>query len=370
VPRRGQKGKPRALPGDPTDPEGLTAWMLRYLESLEIRSYSPHTLRGHRNALDFFIAWAHERDLKRPSEITRPILLRYQRWLFHYRKKNGKPLTVGSQHARLSSLRGFFRWLTRQNGILSNPAADLELPRKSKRLPRHVLTPGEAEQVLAIPDVSDPLGLRDRAILETLYSTGIRRMEVVALKLYDLDRERGTLLVRQGKGRKDRTVPIGERALAWCDKYLREVRPHLSYEPDEGYLFLTKDGEGFSTIRMSHLAAHYVDQANLGKTGGCHLWRHSVATAMLENGADLRYIQEMLGHANLRTTEIYTRVSIRKLKEIHTATHPSAQLRRRRHGGELLEDATGSAELELAGEDLDDEVLEELAEEHEDLAGE
>ena len=172
-------------------------------------------------------------------------------------------------------------------------------------------------------NIGNPIGIRDRAILETLYSTGMRRMELIGLRLYDLDTERGTIMVRQGKGKKDRMVPIGERAVVWCEKYMYDVRPSLAVEPDEGILFLTQSGEPFTPNRLTQLARTYVNAAEVGKKGACHLFRHTMATLMLENGADIRFIQQMLGHADLSTTQIYTRVSIRQLKEIHTATHPA-----------------------------------------------
>jgi integrase/recombinase XerD len=177
--------------------------------------------------------------------------------------------------------------------------------------------------------VNTPLGVRDRAILETLYSTGVRRMEVVNLRLYDLDHDRGTLIVRQGKGRKDRMVPIGERALAWIDRYLREVRPTLLSGDSAGeIIFLTKLGEPFSPDQMTTLVREYVDAADIGKKGSCHLWRHTAATLLHDAGADIRFIQAFLGHAKLTTTEIYTQVSIRQLKAIHAACHPSSKLKR------------------------------------------
>jgi integrase/recombinase XerD len=209
-----------------------------------------------------------------------------------------------------------------QNHLLYNPASELELPRLEHRLPQHVLTTSEVEQVIAQPDVSEPMGVRDRAILETFYSTGMRRSELMSLSLFDLDRERGTVMIRQGKGKKDRMIPIGERALNWIDRYQNEVRAELVIGRDNTTLFLTNLGEMFTPDRLTQVVRRYVDAANLGKTGSCHLFRHTMATLMLENGADIRYIQAMLGHAELSTTQIYTRVSIRKLKEIHTATHP------------------------------------------------
>jgi integrase/recombinase XerD len=186
-----------------------------------------------------------------------------------------------------------------------------------------VLSAAEAEQVIAQPNVNDPLGLRDRALMETLYSTGMRRLELANLKLYDLDLERGTVFVRQGKGQKDRMIPVGDRAAAWVRKYLDESRPSLAAEPDDKTVFLSNAGEPFSLDHLSDLVRRHVDAANIGKRGACHLFRHTMATLMLEGGADIRFIQAMLGHADLKTTQIYTQVSIRQLKEIHTATHPA-----------------------------------------------
>ncbi|HXO34177.1 MAG TPA: tyrosine-type recombinase/integrase, partial [Candidatus Acidoferrales bacterium] len=201
--------------------------------------------------------------------------------------------------------------------------------RMEKRLPKTILSADEVERVLVVPDIVTPVGLRDRAMLETFYSTGIRRKELRRLELYDVDRERATLTIRQGKGKKDRMIPIGERALAWVEKYLRESRPQLAVGPDDATLFLTQYGEPFHLDALSNLARDYIAQANLGKSGSCHTFRHTMATLMLEGGADIRYIQQMLGHADLSTTEIYTHVAIRKLQQIHAATHPGAKLGRK-----------------------------------------
>lgn len=212
----------------------------------------------------------------------------------------------------------------------SNPAADLELPRLGEQLPKHVLSVKEVEQVLSLPDVKTALGLRDRAILETFYSTGIRRKELIVLQLYDLDRERGVVAVRQGKGRKDRVVPIGARALAWIEQYEQEARPDLIAGGNSGTtLFLNQFGAPFTPNGLTQLVRDYVLAASLGKTGACHLFRHSMASLLLENGTDIRYIQLMLGHVSLDTTQIYTRVSIKKLKEVHDKNHP-AKLQRKK----------------------------------------
>jgi integrase/recombinase XerD len=306
-----------------SDPQGLAAYVLRYLEWLQVHNYAAPTVQNRQSYLGTFVAWCSERGLVTPREITKPILERYQRSLYTHRKGNGEPLTFRAQHARLIPVRAFFKWLARQNFLLYNPASELELPRLEHRLPKHVLTKSEVEQVIAQPDTSEPMGLRDRAILEVFYSTGMRRSELMSLGLFDLDRERGTVMIRQGKGKKDRMIPIGERAIAWIDRYQTRVRPELVVERGNATLFLTQAGEAFTPDRLTQLVRGYVNAADTGKTGSCHLLRHTMATLMLENGADIRYIQAMLGHAELSTTQIYTQVSIRKLKEIHSATHPA-----------------------------------------------
>jgi integrase/recombinase XerD len=327
--RRAKKPKPAVVAVEALDPDGMLAWTKRYIEALRVKNYSERTLETRENYLHAFIRWCADRNLTRPTEVTKPMLERYQRYLFHFRRENGRPLTFQTQHKRLVQVRAYFKWLTRQNVLLWNPASELELPKLERRLPRHVLTETEAEKVMLQPDASEPMGVRDRAILEVLYSTGIRRMEVVNLRVFDVDGERGTLIVRQGKGKKDRTVPVGERAALWIEKYLAEVRPELVVPPDEGVLFLTEDGRSLQANRLTQLAREYVNAAETGKKGACHLFRHTMATVMLENGADIRYIQEMLGHVELSTTQIYTQVSIRQLKAVHALTHPTAKLERR-----------------------------------------
>jgi integrase/recombinase XerD len=327
--RRGQH-RPLTVPGDPADPRGFPALVQEFCTDLSARGYSPATVTNRRQGLAQLAGWLLERGVSRPVEVTRPMLVRYQRHLFHYRKADGDPLSFRSQNQRLLTVRAFYRWAVRNNLILSNPASELELPKVERRLPRPALSIGEAEQVLAQPDLGTLAGLRDRAILEVLYCTGIRRAELAHLALFDLDTDRQTLMVRQGKGRKDRMVPLGTRALAWVERYLIEARPALAVEPDDGTLFLTLDGHGFSVDRLTQLARGYVVASGVPKQGACHLFRHTMATLMLEGGADIRFIQQMLGHADISTTQIYTHVSIRQLQAIHAATHPGASNSRHR----------------------------------------
>jgi integrase/recombinase XerD len=237
--------------------------------------------------------------------------------------RDGKPLGWGSKVQMLLAIKGLFRWLTLTRHIPSNPAADVELPRRQHRLPRGVLSVREVECVLQQPDLKKPEGLRDRAILELLYSTAIRRSECAGLNLRDLDLDRLILLVRGGKGGRDRYVPVGQRAVDWIERYLREVRPVQISSPDDGHLFASRRRSRLSPKRIGNLVHRHVAAARIGRSGACHLFRHTAATLLLEGGADIRYIQEILGHAQLSTTAIYARVSIRRLQDVHRRCHPA-----------------------------------------------
>jgi integrase/recombinase XerD len=311
----------------PPLPGSIAAYAEEYYQWLEVHHYSAQTIKNRRSYFAYFLNWCAERGISEPAEVSRSIVERFQKYLYQYRqKRTNEPLSFRTQRTCLLPVRTFFKWLARQGYLLYNPAGEIEMPRVEKRLPKHVLTISEAEAVLAVPDTREPLGVRDRAILETFYSTGMRRMELMNLCLYDLDIERGTVMIRLGKGRKDRMAPIGERAICWIEKYLSEVRPQLAPSPDNGVIFLTTWGDKFNDYSLTELVREYVNKADIGKKGACHLFRHTCATLMLEGGADIRFIQLQLGHADISTTEVYTQVSIRKLKEIHSATHPGAKL--------------------------------------------
>lgn len=291
------------------------------------RNYSENTVLRRGELLRQFAVWCDERALSGPAEITRPILEAYRAHLYVRRKRNGAPLSFTTQVMHLGALRALFRWLTREGYIQANPASELELPRREHRVPRDVFSVDEVEAVLRQPNVLDPCGLRDRAILEVLYSTGMRRSELRNLSVWDVDWSRETVFIRLGKGKKDRVVPIGARALHWVARYRDEVRPLLLTDPGEEHLFLALSGGQLENTTLGQLVARYIAAADVGKKGGCHLFRHTCATLMLEGGADIRYVQELLGHAKLESTRIYTRVAITKLVQVHRATHPAALLR-------------------------------------------
>lgn len=349
-----------------------------YLAAIGAKGFSPYTVAYRSRSLAHLVAWLADRGVSHPAEVTKPVLERYQRSLFHYRKADGNPLSFRTQNSYLVPVKGLFKWLAQTNRILFNPASELELPKIERRLPRVVLNLPEVEAVLAGADLGEVIGVRDRAIMEVLYSTGVRRSELAHLRLHDLDVDRGTVVIDQGKGRKDRMVPIGERALAWVDRYLIEVRPALVVPPDEGVLFLTVEGNDLTPDHLTDRIGRYVRRAT-NKPGSCHTFRHTMATLMLEGGADIRHIQEILGHVQLSTTEIYTHVSIDALKAVHTRCHPGATNTRHRSPNQpersgtdrddpaspmTARDDSAAGELLAA---LDAEALEEAGEDHDQL---
>jgi integrase/recombinase XerD len=295
-----------------------------FLDSLRAQSYSRATIRNRRWPLLRFSAWCAGRNIRDVRDVTSLVLTDYQRTIVAQRKANGGPLAVSTRRFLLEPLWAFFGWLAKLTSIPTDPTHPLQLPRQGRALPRAILTTTEVEAIMKEPDVRSAIGLRDRAILETLYSTGIRRAELCGLAAIDLDRERRTLMIREGKGRKDRVVPVGERALGWIARYLDEARPRLLDDNASDALFVAATHGGLlAPNTLSRIALDYRRRAGVTKGASCHIFRHTMATLMLENGADLRSLQEILGHARLQTTALYTQVSIRRLRDVHARTHPA-----------------------------------------------
>lgn len=311
--------------GDPDDVRGFWYLLQQNLMWLRVHNYSEATIATREKYIRMFLRWALERELRYPSQITKPILESFQRHLFHYRKKDGNPLAWNSQISHLREVRQYFEYLAKENHIPFNPAASLELPKQPQTLPKAVLSADEAERVMQQPDLTTPHGLRDRAILEVFYSTGIRRMEVCNLNIEHVDVNRRVLEIRQGKGKKDRFVPIGMRALLWIARYVEHAREKLLLDPKEPTLFVTIHGDRMNPDSLTEYVRRYIKESGVTKEGSCHLFRHSMATLMHDNGADIRHIQAILGHANLNTTQIYTQTSLKKLLEVHDKTHPASR---------------------------------------------
>lgn len=313
-------GAPRTPPAWRANP--LASYVKAFLSWIEATGQSAATAATRERGLARFLEWADERGLAHPMELTRPVLEAWQRHLYLSRKANGQPLSLATQQTLIVALKAWFRWLSRERHILVNPAHELITPRRPRTLPKVLLSVEEVERALAQPDINGLTGVRDRALMELLYSTGMRRGEAARLQQPEIDLVRGTVMIRQGKGRRDRLVPVGSRACHWIARYLNEVRPKLVTRPDDWTLFLTDYGEPYGNNRLSDLVQRYLRMAGIAH-GACHALRHACATHMLEGGADIRFIQVLLGHAELSTTQIYTHVAIGKLIEIHAATHPA-----------------------------------------------
>jgi integrase/recombinase XerD len=297
-----------------------------YLSWMAIHNYASTTILCRRRYLGYFVSFAGTQGVDESKDVTLELLLAYQRALFDYRKRDGGPLSFGTQAQRLVPVAQLFSWLRRKHRIAENPAVDLLMPRPDRSLPEATLSAEEMAGLLSKPEVSKPLGLRDRAVLEVFYSCGLRRAELISLWLRDVDFERGTIFVRRGKGAKDRYVPIGERALFWLRLYVEIVRPGFLSDQFPDQLFVSSHGTPLCADWLCRKVRRYLVAAGIDKRGSCHLLRHSVATLMLEGGADIRYVAEMLGHANLDTTQRYTRVSIERLRAVHATCHPASGL--------------------------------------------
>ncbi len=290
----------------------------RFLDYLRTeRGYSEHTVQAYARDLALFQAYfRRKRRARSPTDLQVHDLLNF---LKHLQEKG----YAASSRARLvSTLRSFYRYLVDEEGANANPAELLETPRKGERLPE-VLTYAEVVRLLETPDPTTPLGIRDRAMLEFLYATGARVSELVGLRLPDLDLRRGLVRIR-GKGRKVRLVPVGDTARHWLQRYLKEVRPHLARRAARDRVFVNARGGPLSRTGFWKILRTTALKAGLGKRVYPHILRHSFATHLLANGCNLRVLQELLGHASLSTTEVYTHLSIQHLKEVFQRYHPRA----------------------------------------------
>lgn len=306
---------------EPSANNPLHAWLGLYAEHIKVRGLTEQTRHTRERNLRYFIRWLDQRSIQHPQHVSRAVIQRYQRSLYLHRTQSGKPLAHSTQSGRMHAVISWFKWLTREGHVPANPASEIDLPRIPNRLPKHLLSVQEVASIINAIDTSTPIGIRDRAMLEVLYSSGLRRTELINLTLTDIDTERGTVMVRQGKGGKDRMVPLSERAANWVNRYLLDVRP-LLLEAHTDTVFLTEYGEPLPGRQLLRIVKRLMDKAEV--EGNCHALRHACATHMLEGGADIRYIQALLGHSNLETTEIYTHVIIKQLKQVHRDTHPSS----------------------------------------------
>jgi integrase/recombinase XerD len=278
------------------------------------KGLSDNTIEAYHHDVSRFLAYLMEKGLQDFSRLDRVNL----RAFFAGLRRQG--LSTRSIARNQAALRTFFRFLLLEGILEANPAEDLESPKTGKTLPE-VLTLREVEALLKQPDLRTPLGIRDRAMLETLYATGIRVSELIHLSIHQVNLEAGYALI-YGKGSKERIVPLGSEAIRWITHYVQGVRAVLVTERESPFLFLGRSGKGISRQRFWKSLKGYGQKSGIRKRMTPHLLRHSFASHLLEGGADLRSVQMLLGHADISTTQIYTHVTGERLKKVHQKYHP------------------------------------------------
>lgn len=300
----------------------LTSLRNEYLHSLKVRNLAKRTIEARAFMLEKFFDYLQGRRVGGIDAVGTGIILDYQSELYQSINTRGRPNSVTYQNSMLSAVKGFLRFLKERDYIARDPSRDIPYAKVPKTLPRGILTKTEARRIINTPDTSCALGYRDRTIMEVLYTSGIRKQELNNLNLADVDYHDGFLRINQGKGRKDRIVPLGRIACRYLENYIKSVRPELIKDPYNNALFLSTRGNRLSKNIVWEMVKKYAKKAKIRKNISPHTFRHSCATAMLKNKADIRAVQELLGHESLESTQVYTRVTIGDLKEVHRRCHP------------------------------------------------
>jgi integrase/recombinase XerD len=295
--------------------------LLKLFEDHVFVRYAEKTAKGYVRAAGFFLAWLAGRGAVL-SDVRTADLMAYQTHVHTMRKKDGTPYSVADQMHRLSAVKTLFRFLFQRGYLLHDPSGPLQYPRREQRLPRGVLSRQEARTLVEAPDTSTPLGLRDRAILETFYGTAIRAGELAKLKCTDVDTEDKVLRVVLGKGAKDRNVPLTRAAAEAIEAWLLDGRPRVPGASRSPWLFLALRGGRLYASLLNDVVQGTAKLAGIEKHVTCHTLRHSVATHLLKGGADIRHIQALLGHSSLQSTERYTHVEISDLSRVLKRAHP------------------------------------------------
>jgi integrase/recombinase XerD len=290
-----------------------------YEDDVRVR-YDGRTADDYLREIRLFLAWLVGRGVS-VAAARGEDLLAYQSHLYAQRKPDGRPYSSGNLKNRLKALKSFFRCLYRRGYVLHDPAAAIDYPRTERRLPRVILTREEARRIVEAPTTKTPTDLRDRAILETFYATGIRCTELANLTPDDVDTEERVLHVVLGKGRRDRNVPLTRAAAEAIEAYLLRARAQL-VRREKRVLFLQCRGSRMDKSTLNRLVQRWAATAGVKKHITCHTFRHSVATHLLKGRADIRHIQALLGHASLATTQRYTHVEIQDLKQVIRRAHP------------------------------------------------
>jgi integrase/recombinase XerD len=292
-----------------------------FTEHMKVKNYAPPTRDSYGRGLRTFLAHLTELGITDVKRVTRDILYDYQAKLMT--EKTSRKLSYSFVSAKIRAIKRFFEQLEASGALLLNPAEYIKEPKKETRLPRTVLTEDEVRSILDQPDLSTITGLRDRAVLEVFYSTGIRLEEMVSLTIFDCDLQGGLLRVNNGKGSKDRVVPLGKHAVRFLKEYITRVRPQLTqHDKTEKHLFMSRQQSPMSIQVAEIMARNHARKAGVKKRVTPHVFRHTFATELIRNGADICAVQKMLGHSDLKTTTIYTHVAGCDVKKTHSTSHP------------------------------------------------
>lgn len=301
--------------------DNLNELLFACIEHMKVRNYAKATLEGYSRYLRQFIEWLRAHNITDLKRVNRDTLTAYQAELMELKAKGDN--TISTVSIKIRAVKRFFEFLESSNQILINPAEYIKEPKKETRLPRTVLSEKEARKILDMPNLSTPFGIRDRTILEVFYGTGIRLEELINLTIFDCDLQGGMLRVNKGKGARDRVVSLGKHASRFLKEYITHVRPRLTGKNKQSrMLFVNRMGKPLSTRIVHNMVKTYARQAGINKHVTSHVFRHSFATALVRNGADITAVRKMLGHSDLTSTQIYTRVAVVEVKKTHNISHP------------------------------------------------
>ena len=330
------------------DDSNFIFFMSAYEKHCLAEGQSVRTVKTKRCNIGMFVKWCFANNIMNVADVTKSIVEEYKADLAEMvNPRTNRPFRKNTKRRRITDVKTFFKELTYLEHFDVNPLENLRLPKVQKTVPTAFLTFEDIEYVFEQTEPYGITGERDRAILETFYATGARRMEVAELKITDVDFKKKQIFVT-GKGDKERYIPIADRACDWIKHYIAKIRPHFVNLKSGLTLFLDNQGLEYRATQMSSLAKKYILKAGLDVNAACNVFRHSAATHMLENGADIREIQQYLGHADLSTTQVYTHVTNVQLKKTYQKSHPAAKSSKKSITSELSRYNKGGKSYEKA----------------------
>lgn len=307
-----------------TKREKLALEEAKFLQWLEATNYAVRTREGYKKSIEWFLDWVDkETSATTFKDITPAIVQQYQIYLYTYQDPSKEErLSVGTQRNRLVAIRVFFDYLLEQQLIYSNPSLSIKLPKVERKLPQ-VLSKAEIRNLIEKTPLDNPLGIRDRAIIEIFYTTGMRKKELLSLTLYDIDLEQEIVTIKKSKNGSPRIVPLTNQTKKSLEKYLIEVRPKLTTDLSNEQVFIScRSGKPLMPCDIDKVVSRAAKRTGIKKNVFTHLLRHSCATHLLKAGADIRQIQQLLGHKYLSSTEIYTKVDVTDLHKMLKKRHP------------------------------------------------